>query len=94
MSENAMTYALNRAGFQGKHCSHGWRSSFSTIMNEEEEGFEIIETSLAHVVGNAVSRAYNRNNYIEKRKELMQRWADMIFQGLVSLPDIQKRPCR
>lgn len=34
MSENAMGYLLNRAGYHSKHAPHGFRSSFSTIMNE------------------------------------------------------------
>ena len=34
MSENALGYLLGRAGFRGQHVPHGWRSSFSTIMNE------------------------------------------------------------
>jgi integrase len=33
MSENAMLYAINRIGYGGIRCPHGWRSSFSTVMN-------------------------------------------------------------
>lgn len=34
MSENAIGYLLNRAGYHSRHVPHGWRASFSTIMNE------------------------------------------------------------
>src|SRR3546814_16346737 len=34
MSENAIGYLLNRAGYHGHHVPHGFRASFSTIMNE------------------------------------------------------------
>ncbi|MGB3378065.1 MAG: integrase arm-type DNA-binding domain-containing protein, partial [Allopontixanthobacter sediminis] len=37
MSENAIGYLYNRQGYKGKHVPHGWRSSFSTIMNEKAE---------------------------------------------------------
>lgn len=40
MSENAIGYLLNRAGYHGHHVPHGFRAAFSTIMNEwaEREG--------------------------------------------------------
>ena len=34
MSENAIGYLLNRAGYHGRHVPHGFRAAFSTIMNE------------------------------------------------------------
>jgi len=36
-SENAIGYLYNREGYKGRHVPHGWRSSFSTIMNEQAE---------------------------------------------------------
>jgi integrase len=37
MTENAIGYLYNREGYKGRHVPHGWRSSFSTIMNEQAE---------------------------------------------------------
>lgn len=37
MSENTLSYFHNRCGYQGRHVPHGWRASFSTIMNEWAE---------------------------------------------------------
>ena len=37
MSENAVNYLYHRLGHKGVHVAHGWRSSFSTIMNERSE---------------------------------------------------------
>src|SRR3546814_11770094 len=37
MSENAIGYLLNRAGYHGRHVPHGFRAAFSTIMNEWAE---------------------------------------------------------
>lgn len=34
MSENALGYLLNRAGYHQRHVPHGWRATFSTVMNE------------------------------------------------------------
>lgn len=55
MSENAIGYLLNRAGYHGHHVPHGFRAAFSTIMNEwaERQGSAsdrpIIDLMLAHV---------------------------------------------
>lgn len=37
ISENAVGYLYNRIGYKSRHVPHGWRSSFSTIMNERVE---------------------------------------------------------
>jgi hypothetical protein len=36
---------------------------------------ELIEASLAHVVGNTVERAYRRSDAFAKRRRLMEAWA-------------------
>src|SRR3546814_5129691 len=34
LSDNALGVLYQRLGYKGRHVPHGWRSSFSTIMNE------------------------------------------------------------
>jgi integrase len=88
MSENALGYLLHRAGYHGHHVPHGFRASFSTIMNEwaERQGKEgdraIIDLMLAHVPKGKVEGAYNRAAYLQRRRELAQRWAEMLCDGL------------
>jgi integrase len=88
MSENALGYLLNRAGYHGRHVPHGFRAAFSTIMNEwvnthgREDDRAVIDLMLAHVPQNKVEGAYNRAAYMERRKELAQVWADMLALGL------------
>jgi hypothetical protein len=36
----------------------------------------VVEMALAHSIGNAVERSYRRGDLFEKRKRLMQAWAD------------------
>ncbi len=80
MSENAIGYLLNRAGYHHKHVPHGWRSTFSTVMNERFRADNaVIELMLAHKPKNAVEGAYNRAAHLERRKELAQIWADLIL---------------
>lgn len=70
--------ALKRMGFHGRLVSHGLRALASTTLNEQ--GFEpdVIEAALAHVDSNAVRAAYNRSDYLEKRKKMMQWWSSHI----------------
>jgi integrase len=87
MSENALGYLLNRAGYHGRHVPHGFRAAFSTIMNEwaQREGRSddraVIDLMLAHVPHNKIEGAYNRAAYMERRRELAEIWADMISLG-------------
>ncbi|SDE11976.1 Phage integrase family protein [Bradyrhizobium brasilense] len=82
MSENAMGYLLNRAGYHHRHVPHGWRATFSTIMNERfKADHDVIELMLAHVPENKVAGAYNRAEHLQRRKDLAQIWADLILKG-------------
>jgi integrase len=107
MTENAIGYLYNREGYKGKHVPHGWRSSFSTIMNEQAErelGTDlrlladrlIIDLMLAHTPAgmSASELRYNRARYMDRRRELAQRWADMIMEGALPATDILDSPRR
>jgi len=56
---------------------HGFRSSFRDwVADTTEYPGEMAEIALAHTVGNKVEAAYRRGNMLEKRRGLMQAWAD------------------
>ena len=78
LSENTFLFALYRLGYRGRMTAHGFRSLASTVLNES--GFEpdVIERQLAHQESDAVRAAYNRAEYLPKRREMMQWWADWI----------------
>jgi len=80
LSENTINTALRRMGFtRDEIVSHGFRSMFSTIVHEKSHfKYDVIETQLAHSVGNSVSQAYNRAKYLDERVELMQWWSDYL----------------
>ena len=74
-SNMAMTQLLRRRG-RTNITVHGFRSSFRDWA--EERGNmprEIAELCLAHDVGNKVERAYRRSDLLDKRRVLMERWA-------------------
>ena len=69
-----------RAGYRGRHVPHGWRASFSTILNEElgEAWSAAIDATLGHSAKDKVEAAYNRAERLQRRRELMHRWGDML----------------
>lgn len=87
MSDSTMSAVLRKTHWQGKHRPHGWRSTFSTIMNEwaDESGRPgdraIIDLMLAHKP-QGVEAIYNRAAYMTRRRELATIWADMLLDGL------------
>ena len=50
----------------------------STALNEHGYDPDIIEVALSHLDKNAVRRAYNRADYLERRKKMMAWWSDYI----------------
>jgi integrase len=87
ISENAVGYLYNRLVTHGRHVPHGWRSTFSTIMNEraQSQGLAgdraIIDLMLAHIP-DGVEASYNRAAYLPRRREIAQEWADMLLKDM------------
>ena len=63
--------ALKRMGFQDRLTTHGMRAPASATLNEQGFDSDVIEAALAHVDKNAVRSAYNRAQYLERRKVMM-----------------------
>ncbi|ECQ6565520.1 integrase [Salmonella enterica subsp. enterica] len=78
MNSQTVNASLKRAGFGGVLVSHGLRSIASTALNEQGFPPDVIEAALAHVDKNEVRRAYNRSDYLEQRRPMMQWWANFI----------------
>ena len=73
--------ALKRMGFEGRLVSHGMRSMASTILNEHGWDPELIEVALAHVDKDEVRSAYNRAEYIDRRRPMMAWWSNHIQEA-------------
>lgn len=73
--------ALIRMGFGKQLVAHGLRSLASTTLNEQGFDPDVIEAALAHTGKNEVRNAYNRADYIERRKPTMTWWNDHIDEA-------------
>jgi integrase len=85
-AEGAIGDLYDRAGYAGQHVPHGWRATFSTIMNEAlpaERG--VIDRILGHALksddGRAakVEAAYNRSEQLDPRRMVLEQWATLLI---------------
>ena len=54
------------------------RASGNWCGEETDYPRELAEAALAHTVGDTVERAYRRGNALDKRRVLMDAWADYV----------------
>jgi integrase len=86
LSENTTTKAIqrlinpitNKPFGVGYMTSHGFRHTASTMLNELGFDSDIIELQLAHIDKNQVRATYNKAQWMEKRINMMQSWADYL----------------
>jgi integrase len=77
LSNMTMDMALRR--LKAPYTVHGFRSTFRDWAGDcTDHPREVVEAALAHAVGSAVERAYRRGDALEKRRKLMQDWADFL----------------
>lgn len=91
LSENGMLFMLQRAPPKGlgkrPYTVHGFRSSFRDWAAEQTDfPAEVAEMALAHVIKDKTEAAYRRGELLEKRRKLMQAWADYL-DGLSEAPN-------
>ena len=80
MSDNTINAAMRTMGFEADEVTaHGFRATARTVL-DERLGFrpEVIDAQLAHSVRDSLGRAYNRTEFIEQRRAMLQRWADYL----------------
>ena len=78
MSDNGVLSALRRMGFPGDEMTgHGFRAMARTLLAERLHVDEaVIEAQLAHAVQDSGGRAYNRTEFLDQRRQMLQVWAD------------------
>lgn len=94
LAESAIGALYRRAGYAGRHVPHGWRATFSTILNERHPAERVtIDRALGHAarkdvaveVNIKVEGAYNRSKQLGPRRWLMQVWADLLQPDAMTL---------
>lgn len=91
MNGETLNVAFNKMGYEGRFSPHGVRSTASTILNEQGWKPDVIERQLAHKERNRIRAAYNQASYLDERRKLMQRWADICDEEPKNVVGIGKR---
>jgi integrase len=85
MSNNTILTALARMGYRGIMTGHGFRAlALSTIMEKLGYRFEVPDRQLAHKAKGPLGESYNRAQFLDERKKMMQDWADFIDTHKIS----------
>jgi integrase len=80
MSNMVLLAVLDRMGMREKTTVHGLRSTFSTWANETGAARpDVIEACLAHREEDRVRAAYNRAQFAQERRALLEAWARFLF---------------
>ena len=89
LGESPMRELLKRLGY--KATIHGMRSAFRDWAGEQTNfAREVCEAALAHAIGNKVEQAYRRGDALEKRRRLMEAWADFCSRPVAQGATITK----
>jgi integrase len=92
LSGMAMEIVLRRMKVEGVTV-HGFRSSFRDWCGEVSTfPREVAEAALAHISGDATERAYRRGDALEKRRALMEAWANYCEPKSGNVVSIARRP--
>lgn len=72
---------LREHGWKDRCDVHGFRTCFRGWASARGVADELAERALAHQVGSAVTRAYDRDDRLEQRRPIMERWARFVTTG-------------
>jgi integrase len=79
MSDGTIRTALKALGYDKEvMTAHGFRTTASTLLNEQGWTPDAIERQLSHMEQNEIRAAYNRAQYLDERRKMMQAWADYL----------------
>ena len=82
LSDMALTKVLRGTGLADRATVHGFRTSFRTWASERTSvPHAVAEMALAHAVGSSVERSYARSDLFDKRRGLMEQWAQYVLGG-------------
>lgn len=82
LSKETVNKAIQRIAnekYKDRLVAHGLRSIASTYLHDKfTTEYHAVEACLSHRDKNSVASAYNRGNYLTRRRELMQAWGDFV----------------
>jgi Integrase len=79
MSENTVNAALRRLGYSTDEVTgHGFRAMARTLLSEQGWRGDVIRRQLSHRSADPLGEAYDRAQFLDERRRMMQAWADYL----------------
>jgi integrase len=90
MSDGTVNKAIKNLGYGQDMVAHGFRALARTTIREKlRYDSEIIEKQLAHKTRNPLGEAYDRTQFLDERRKMMEDWANYI-DSLASVGQVVK----
>ena len=84
MRSESILAVIKHSGYAGRMSTHGFRSLFSTVVNESNLfNPDAIERQLAHVPQNRIRSAYNRVQYWDEKVRLLKLYEKQVKEWIV-----------
>ena len=88
ITEAALRKELDTQKEQGR--PHGFRTSFRTWAQDTDQPWDVSETVLGHTIGGKVERSYARSDLLDRRRIVMEKWADYVTAAQSSVVTLYK----
>lgn len=79
ISKQAIAKWLHGSELRGRLVAHGLRTIARCWLADNDVQFEIAEACLSHQVGDSVYKAYQRSDFLEARRIIMERWCSYVL---------------
>ncbi len=84
-SSEAANNTMARNGYKGRFTSHGMRALLKTWCAQQGVPTAVSESILAHSIGNKLEETYNRYNYLDERRKVMDDWGQFVADSGLKL---------
>ncbi|HEH9770873.1 TPA: tyrosine-type recombinase/integrase [Pasteurella multocida] len=78
MSKQTINKTLGDLGYKDKQTAHGLRTIGRTYLAEQRIDYEVAEMCISHKTGTQTGKIYDRADFLEQRKPVMQLWGDYV----------------
>lgn len=79
LSDMSLLAVIKRMGYRERTTAHGFRAVFKSWSVERTDSPDFVsEMALAHSVGDAIQKAYQRSDLLAKRRKLMREWSEFL----------------
>ena len=81
LDPSAPNHYIRNLGYKNKLRAHGWRSvALTNGIDQLREDKEVIKKQMGHLPDNKVDQAYDKSEMLERRREFLEKWGDLLVE--------------